>query len=191
MTAPSDTGHRRNEVRGPCSIYPKWTGRGAITANLYNIPQQVPLAVETKPVRSTLPRDKSWNIFRGAGWMSWRSPSTRTTIAKHPFHFQERVLHLGPNRCLVPLRQRFRTLRLEFPAFPRTHRHRHSTPRTTISRRCSQRNQPSGRGRGDYATSRITPVRVMNLVTRNRWSGWWRPSSRLCSPAPLPCAGDS
>ena len=27
MTAPSDTGHRRNEVRGLCSIYPKWTGQ--------------------------------------------------------------------------------------------------------------------------------------------------------------------
>ena len=56
-------------------------------------------------------------------------------VAKHPLHFQERVLHLGPNRCLVPLRQRSALSGSSFRRFPGRIATCHSTPRPRFSSR--------------------------------------------------------
>ena len=61
-------------------------------------------------------------------------PGAHLGVAKHPLHFQERVLHLGPNRCLVPLRQRFRS-GSSFRRFPGRIATCHSTPRPRFSSR--------------------------------------------------------
>ena len=64
-----------------------------------------------------------------------QSPVAYLGVAEHPLHFQERVPHLGPRRCLATFRQGLRTPRVKFPAFHWRYRHLpfHLTPQVLIS----------------------------------------------------------